>query len=120
MSGNNSNLKRQAERNNYYFQTGEQVGFQRCLDYMQALLRNPKYMGRDTFGRKRWELLYEGLKECDKLYGDAFTFGVEADYCQEGLDAQIRAIFGDDALSFMERYPMLKETKYDKPKKGWV
>lgn len=118
--GNNNYLKKQAERNNYYFQTGEQVGFQRCLDYMQTLLRNPKYVGKDTFGRKRWELLYEGLMECDKTYGDAFTSSVEADYCQEKLDANIREIFADDTLPFKERYPMLKEQKYDKAKKGWV
>lgn len=118
--GNNNFLKQQAEKNNYYFQMGEQVGFQRCLDYMQALLRNPKYVGKDTFGRKRWELLYEGLEECDKTYGNAFTMSVDADYCQEKLDAEIREIFGDDTLIFKERYPMIKEAKYNKPKKGWV
>ena len=30
----NNYLKRQQDRNQYYFQTGEAVGFQRCLDYM--------------------------------------------------------------------------------------
>ena len=119
MAGNNY-LKRQQERDEYYFQMGEAVGFQRCLDYMQTLLRNPDYVGKDTFGRKRWELLYKGLKDCDKTYGDAFTFGVEADYCQEKLDANIREIFRDDTIPFKERYPMFKEQKYDKPKKGWV
>lgn len=118
--GNNSYLKKQMDRNNFYFQTGEQVGFQRCLDYMQVLLRNPKYVGRDTFGRKRWELLYKGLEECDKTYGAAFTMSVDADVCQEGLDSHIREIFHDDTLPFKERYPMIKEIKYDKPKKGWV
>ena len=118
--GGNNYLKRQQERDQYYFQMGEAVGFQRCLDYMQTLLRNPDYVGKDIFGRKRWELLYKGLAECDKTYGDAFTFGVEADYCQEKLDANIREIFHDDTLPFKERYPMIKAQKYDKPKKGWV
>ena len=118
--GKNDYLEKQKQMQQYYFDAGEAVGFQRCLDYMQSLLRNPKYVGKDTFGRKRWELLYEGLKECDKTLGDAFTHGVNADYCQEKLDANIREIFGDDTLPFAERYPMFKKVKYDKPKKGWV
>lgn len=118
--GRNDFLNHQRQMQEYYFQQGEAVGFQRCLDYMQVLLRNPKYVGKDIFGRKRWELLYEGLQECDKTFGDAFTTGVEADYCQEKLDANIREIFKDDTLPFAERYPMFKTVKYDKPKKGWV
>ena len=104
----------------YYFDQGSRIGFQRCLDYMQALLSNPEYVGRDTFGRKRWEILYEGLKVCDKTFGDAFTMNVNADYCQEKLDAVIRGIFGEDALTFAERYPTVKKQQYDKPRKGWV
>jgi hypothetical protein len=119
MPKNDYNHKRQA-RDQYYFEQGEAVGFQRCLDYMQNLLRNPKYVGRDIFGRKRWELLYEGLKDCDKQYGNAFTTEVDADVCQEKLDAGIREIFGDDTLPFCERYPMFKKTNYNKPMKGWV
>ena len=113
-------LEKQKQMQQYYFENGEAVGFQRCLDYMQALLRNPEYVGKDTFGRKRWEILYKGLKECDKTFGDAFTHGVNADYCQEKLDANIREIFGDDTLPFAERYPMFRTVKYDKAKKGWV
>ena len=116
----NEYMKRQREMQQYYFEQGAAVGFQRCLDYMQTLLRNPKYVGKDIFGRKRWEMLYEGLKECDETFGDAFTTGVEADYYQEKLDATIREIFGDDTLPFAERYPMFKKVKYDKPRKGWV
>ena len=113
-------MKQRQKRDQHMLSIGEDLGFQKCLDYMQCLLRNPKYVGRDTFGRKRWELLYEGLKECDKKYGNAFTSAVDADVCQEKLDAEIREIFGDDALTFKERHPMIKEQRYDKPKKGWV
>lgn len=116
----NAYLERQAQMQQYYFEQGEAVGFQRCLDYMQTLLRNPAYVGKDIFGRKRWELLYEGLKDCDKTFGDAFTMSVDADYYQEKLDANIREIFGDDTLPFAERYPMFKKVKYDKARKGWV
>ena len=116
----NKLLENQRAMQQYYFDQGEAVGFQRCLDYMQVLLRTPKYVGKDIFGRKRWELLSEGLKECDKLFGDAYTMGVEADYCQEKLDANIREIFADDTLPFAERYPMFKKIGYSKPKKGWV
>lgn len=112
--------KQRQKRDQYMLSIGEELGFQRCLDYMQTLLRNPKYVGRDTFGRKRWELLYEGLKECDEIYGNAFTSEVDADWCQEKLDAEIREIFGDDTLAFKDRYPFVRDQRYDKPKKGWV
>ena len=71
----NAYMEKQQQMQQYYFETGEAVGFQRCLDYMQCLLKNPKYMGKDTFGRKRWEKLYKGLKECDQVFGEAFTHG---------------------------------------------
>ena len=116
----NAYMEKQKQMQQYYFEQGEAVGFQRCLDYMQTLLRNPEFVGKDIFGRKRWELLYKGLMDCDKTYGEAFTMGVEADYYQEKLDASIREIFGDDALPFADRYPMFKKAKYDKAKKGWV
>lgn len=119
MAKNNYVAQREA-RDQYYFEQGEAVGFQRCLDYMQHLLRNPKYVGKDIFGRKRWELLYEGLKECDKTFCKAFTHDVDADYFQEKMDAGIREIFGDDTLPFPERYPMFKKANYNKPMKGWV
>jgi hypothetical protein len=116
----NAYMERQKQMQQYYFDQGAAVGFQRCLDYMQALLHNPEYVGRDVFGRKRWEILYKGLKVCDETFGDAFTMGVNADYCQEKLDTVIRDIFGADALTFAERYPMVKAQRYDKAKKGWV
>lgn len=116
----NAYMKNQQQMQQYYFETGEAVGFQRCLDYMQVLLRNPEYMGKDVFGRKRWERLYKGLMQCDKTFGDAFTQGVNADYCQEKLDANIREIFGEDTLPFEQRYPRFKKVGYNKPKKGWV
>lgn len=118
--GKNAYLAQREQRDQYFFENGEAVGFQRCLDYMQTLLRNPEYVGRDTFGRKRWEKLYEGLKACDKTFGSAFTHEAEADYCQEKLDENIREIFGDDTLPFQERYPMFKKMDYKKPMKGWV
>ena len=116
----NAYLKQRQEKEQYIFDQGAAIGFQRCLDYMQVILRDPEYVGKDIFGRNRWELLYKGLQDCDKTYGDAFTMGVNADYCQEKLDAVIRDIFGDDALSFAERYPMVKAQTYNKPKRGWV
>ena len=102
------------------FEAGMDIGYQRCLDYMQWVLRNPKYVSKDIFGRLRWIKVYEGLKECDQLFGDAFTTGKEADYCQERLDDNIREIFGDDTQPFAERYPMMRKFGYKKSKKGWI
>ena len=113
-------MKQRQKRDQQMLSIGEDLGFQKCLDYMHCLLRNPKYVKNDIFGRKRWELLLEGLQECDKKYGNAFTNEVDADVCQEKLDAELRDIYGDDALVFSERYPFIKEQRYNKPKKGWV
>ena len=102
------------------FQAGMDIGYQRCLDYMQWVLRNPKYVGRDIFGKSRWLQIFEGLRECDDLFGEAFTTSRDADYYQEKLDANLREIFAEDFQPFPQRYPLMKKVKYNKPKKGWV
>ena len=116
----NAYLDKQKIREQEIFQAGMDIGYQRCLDYMQWVLRNPEYVGKDTFSKKRWLEIFEGLKECDRLFGDAFTQSRDADYYQEKLDANIREIFGDDTMPFYERYPTIKKIRYNKPKKGWV
>ena len=116
----NAYLDRQKIREQDIFQAGMDIGYQRCLDYMQWVLRNPKYVGRDIFGKPRWLKIFEGLRECDDLFGEAFSTSRDADYYQEKLDANIREIFDEDTQPFAERYPTIKKFKYNKAKKGWV
>lgn len=98
---------------------GEQMGMQKMWDYVQTQLRNPKVVGKDIFGRERLEKLFQGCMEASNHYHTAFTNDVEADYVQEELDSNLREIWGDDLSPFYDRYPYLKKTKYDRPKKGW-
>lgn len=116
----NAYLDAKQHREQDIFQAGMDIGYQRCLDYMQWVLRNPKYVGRDIFGKPRWLKIFEGLRECDDLFGEAFTTGRDADYYQEKLDANLREIFAEDFQPFSQRYPLMKKVKYNKPKKGWV
>ena len=99
---------------------GEQLTTQKMWDYIQIVLRDPKVMGKDTFGPKRLEKIYKGLKETKDIYYMAFTSDKEADYYQEKLDGQLREIWGDKTLSFYDRYPEIKKIRYDKAKKGWL
>lgn len=116
----NAYLDKQKIKEQIIFDAGMDIGYQRCLDYMQWVLRNPKYIGKDTFGRKRWMTIFEGLRECDRIFGNAYTQAVDADYCQEKLDGNIREIFKEDTQPFAERYPAIKKFGYKKSKKGWV
>ena len=115
----NAYLDAQKKREQEIFNAGIDVGYQRCLDYMQIILRNPDYVKKDIFGRERWEILYKALAETDDEFGDAYTMRVNADVCQERMDSIIREIFGKDTMSFAERYPMIKKFHYGKAMKGW-
>lgn len=99
---------------------GEQIATQKMWDFLQVVLRNPKYVGKDTFGSKRLELIYKGLKETKDEYHIAFTSDKEADYYQEKLDGHLREIWKDKTLRFYDRYPDIKKIRYDKAKKGWL
>lgn len=116
----NPYLDRQQKDRQKFFDAGEEIGLQKAWDYIQIALRDPEVMGRDTLGRKRIERIYKKMLELVDYYHTAFTDNVEADYCQEKLDAQLREIWGDDLQTFYERYPKLKKLGYDKPRKNWI
>lgn len=117
--GNNAYMQRQQEMKQFFLDLGEQITTQKMWDYIQIVLRDPKVMGKDTFGPKRLAKIYEAMKKAKDEYHTAFTADKEADYYQEKLDSQLREIWGDKHLSFYERYPDLKRIKYDKARKGW-
>ena len=120
MGGNNAYLRKQQAVNQGFLDLGEQIATQKMWDYIQIVLRDPKVMGKDTFGPKRLAKIYTALKEMKDEYHTAFTSDKEADYYQEKLDSQLREIWKDKTLPFYERYPDIKKIKYDKPKKGWL
>lgn len=119
MAAKNAYMEQQQAIRQKFLDVGEEMGMQKMWDYVQTQLRNPEVVGKDIFGRERMEKLYKGCMEAANHYHTAFTEDVEADYVQEELDGHLREIWEDDLTPFYERYPYLKQTKYDKAKKGW-
>ena len=115
----NDYLAKQRFSQQFFLDTGVQMGFQKCWGYIQLVLRDPEVMGKDTFGRKRIEKVYHAMMAMDKLCGPAHTTQVEADVLQEKLDANLREIWGKDLTPYRERYPFIKQPGYDKSRKGW-
>lgn len=101
------------------FDVGTEMGMQRMWDYVQMALRDPDTMGRDTFGPERLEKLYNCLMRIAEEYHTAFTDSPEADYAQERMDRILRPIWGDRFSDFAERYPYIRQSRYDKPMKKW-
>ena len=114
----NDFLAKQRALHQGFLDAGEQMGMQKMWDYIQLTLRDPDVMGKDTFGKKRLEKVYQNLKVLADRYHICFTDDKEADYYQEQLDAKIRKGC-DEFYSFYERYPQLKKFDYDKSRKGW-
>lgn len=102
------------------YNAGEDIGIQRMWDYFTIALRDPEIMGKNTFGQERLKRLYEKLKEISIYFAPAFQDCAEADYYQEILDRNIREAWSEeDFHDFKDRYPALKQFKYDKPRKKW-
>ena len=59
----NDFLDRRNTREQAILDAGEEIGMQKMWDYVQLALRDPKIMGRDTFGRKRLEKLYQEVSD---------------------------------------------------------
>ena len=116
----NDYLERRREREQNVFDAGERIGMQKMWDYLQVALRDPEAMGRDVFGKKRMEKIFQVVGRHADYFGKAFSKDVEADKRQEELDAALREIWGDELTTFYDRYPELKKFGYDKPQKGWV
>ncbi len=116
--GKNAYLERKQAMYQGFLDVGEQMGMQKMWDYIQLTLRDPEVMGKDTFGKKRLEKVYNHLKVLADRYHVCFTDDKEADYYQEELDAQIRKGC-DEFYPFYERYPQLKQLGYRKARKGW-
>lgn len=114
----NGYLEKRAALNQGLLDAGEQLGMQKMWDYIQLTLRDPAVMGKDIFGKKRLQEIFDNLKVLADRYHVCFTDDVEADYYQEELDALIKRGC-DEFYPFYERYPQLKKLGYTKSRKGW-
>lgn len=115
---NDLTKRREAEKK-LLLDIGQDIGFQKALDYMQLGLRDSTVVKDDKWGAERISRLLTSIQRNDKYYSDAYTLKKEADYLQAKLDAELREIWGDDLAEFSERQPYIKQTEYDKPRKGW-
>lgn len=118
--GHNDLIKQMKKRERQVFAAGLNMGMQIAADYFQMALREPEVVNTDIFGRKRIDRIILKTFELDEYFSPAFSSHVEAERYQEEMDRKLREIYGDDLVPFRERYPYLKDFKYDKPKKGWV
>ena len=118
--GNNGYLEKKRQREQDLLDIGVQCGKQQMVDYITCVLRNPKYVGKDIFGRGRIDLVLLGLHEYNQKYAGACTTDKEADVKQEHLDKELRQVYGDELVPFAERQPHVIRMNYNKAKKGWV
>lgn len=117
----NAYLAKQQAMRQGFLDVGMDTGFQKCWDLVQIVLRDPKVMGKDTFGKGRIKKIYNAMKEQERELGKAWLPTVEkdADVMQRDLDALLKEIWGDEFCPFNERYPYIKQPDYSKGNKNW-
>ena len=117
----NDYLKRRDAINKGIFDAGMDIGFQKCWDLVQIVLHNPDVMHKDVFGRDRIKKIYIAMLDFDKKLCNAWlpTQEKDADVCQRDLDYLLKEIWGEDLVTFYERYPFIKKPDYKKGHKGW-
>jgi hypothetical protein len=116
----NGYLEKKAYREKALLDIGVDSGAQRIIDYIQCVLHDKAVMGKDVFGPKRLRKVLDAIDKRDKYYADAYTLKNEADKLQDELDAELKDIWGEEAYSFEERQPYIKQPEYRKTMKGWV
>lgn len=113
--GKNDFLARQKQMQRAYFQAGVQMGRQQIMDMLSLVLRDPKYVKKDTFGGGRLVEVVKGIGEYIDLYQPAWEKSDEADYYQKKLDTALAQAYGDGLHdSFFKRYEFAPEYDYDK------
>ena len=118
--GKNEYLLRREVRDKAFLDVGVDSGAQRIIDYLQCVLHDPKVMGsKNVLGPKRLRKVIEAIEERDIYYANAYTTKTEADKLQEELDKELKDIWGEEALSFAERQPYIRQPDYSKAFKGW-
>lgn len=111
----NDFLARQKARDRMMLEIGLQCGRQQIIDMMSLVLRNPKYVDRDTFGKGRLMRVVEGIGDYLDKYEPAFQKNDESDYYQKKLDDELAEAYGEELHdSFHKRYEYAPEFDYSK------
>ena len=113
----NDYLAKQRAIRNAFFEAGLQCGRQQIIDMMSLVLRDPKYMRKDTFGSDRLIIIVNGIGEYIDEYQKAWEKSDEADYYQKKMDYALAEAYGSDLHdSFFKRYEFAPEYDYTKGK----
>jgi hypothetical protein len=116
MAKNGYLAQRDAERR-AYFDAGLQSGRQQIIDMVSLVLRDPKIMGKDTFGGNRLMKVVKGIGDYIDIYQLAWQKHDETDYWRDKLDAALAEAYGDDLHdSFLRRYDFAPEYDYNRGK----
>ena len=111
----NAFLEKQRAERMAFFNAGLQSGRQQILDMMSLVLRDPKIMGKDTFGKDRLLNVVKGVGEYIDKYQPAWEKCDDADYYQKMMDEALAEAYGDAlADSFYSRYQFAPEFDYTK------
>ena len=115
--GKNDYLARQRAIQQGYFNAGLQSGRQQIIDMVSLVLRDPKYVGKDTFGGNRLVKVVQGIGEYIDYFQPAWQRSDETDYYQTKLDDALAEAYGESLHnSFHERYEFAPEFDYTKGK----
>ena len=94
---------------------GLPAGRQQILDMMSLVLRDPKIMGKDTFGKERLIKVVQGINDYIDYYHPAWEKSDDTDYYQKKLDDALTEAYGEKlADSFYDRYPYAPKFDYVK------
>jgi hypothetical protein len=115
MGGNNNYIKTINAAKRVGFDAGLQSGRQQILDMMSLVLRDPKIMGKDIFGKDRLNNVVKGIGEYIDMYQPAWEKNDETDYYRAKLDENLAEAYGEELKdSFLERYDYAPEYDYNK------
>ena len=113
----NDFLARQAAIQRAFLDTGVRCGRQQIIDMVSLVLRDPKIMGKDTFGKERLLKVVAGIGEYIDKYQLAWQKHDETDYYRAKMDEALAEAYGDDLHdSFLKRYECAPEFDYMKGK----
>lgn len=108
----NKNARNQQAVRQKLLEIGQDVGIQQMADFMAIVLNDPKVMGKSVFGAKRLEKVLAAMSNCFSTYKLAYSNHDEADYYRAKLDERLHKIYGDEAGTFLQRYPYITEVTY--------
>lgn len=117
MGKKNAYLQKQKIRTDVYQTAAADTERQYMVDVLCLVLNDPTVMGKDVFGKQRLQRIVAAIQAEYDHWGEALTTRNEADYYRVKLDAQLRAILGDDLIPFEERYPWLASADTIKTRK---